>query len=122
MLFFRDTVDGYHYSLVVCEDGSTQNMRAALPFISGAKCQMSYAGDDNAEPRGKTHLPEQRAMKVYLMGIGHGFERGDWIVVRRKGIVIYEGTIGDPRTYDRGIIHTELALNSYSGAVYGNPR
>lgn len=120
-MFFRDTVDGYHYSLEVCEDGSTQNMRAALPFISGAKCQLSYSGDDNAEPKTRATIPEQRNIKVFLMGINHGFVRGDWIVVRRKNIA-YEGRIGDAREYDRGIIHTELALDSYSEVVYGNPK
>lgn len=120
-MFFLDSLDAYHYSLQICEDGSTQDVRAALPFLKGVKCQLSFQGDDNAEPKGRVTLPEQRNIKIFLRGIGYGFKRGDWVVARRKGVT-YEGTIGDPRTYDRGIVHTELALDSYTEAVYGNPK
>lgn len=118
--FFLDRVTAYHSALAVQSDGSRKSVRDSVPFVDGMRCQLSYGGDDYATPKGKVRYPQKRDMKVYIVGIGHGFKSGDWIIVRRKGAIVYEGAIGEPKVYDRLLIHTELSLDAnYKGNSNG---
>ena len=76
---------------------------------------MSYLGDDSASPKGKSTFPRQRGLKIFVSGIRHGFKSGDWIVVRRNGAILHEGSIGEPKVYDRLIVHTELSFDAWRG-------
>lgn len=111
--FFLDSITAYHSTLTAASDGSKRNIRDAEPFVSGMRCQMSFGGDDSASPKGQVTYPQQRPLKVFLAGIGHGFRSGDWIIVHRTGAVAYEGAIGEPRIYDRLLVHTELSIEAW---------
>lgn len=114
--FFVDSFKAYHFSMQVNPDGSKQNRRDSEPFIIGMSCQMSYEGDDSASPKGQATFPQQRGIKLFVKGINLGFKRGDWVVIHRKGGVVYEGSIGEPKVYDRLIVHTEITLEAWSEA------
>lgn len=111
--FFIDSITAYHSTITVASDSSKRNTRDAEPFVRDMRCQLSFSGEDNASPKGQVTFPQQRGLNVYIHGIGYGFKSGDWVVIKRNGAVAYEGSIGEPKIYDRLIVHTELALNSY---------
>lgn len=121
MILFQDTITGYHLRTEKQTDGSTQNARETAPFVTGIKCQLSFNGDDNAGKETPQRLPQRRGLKafVWLNDIPKDkkFKRGDFIQITRtnKGdpVAIYEGTIGEPRIYPRGIPHVEISLEAY---------
>lgn len=113
MFFFKDTLDAYHFGTVLNEDGSRSNVRYPMPFVSNMPCQMSFQNLDSATPKGNATYPQQRPLEVFLKGIGYGFRRGDWVIVKRNGAAIYEGAVGEPRVYDRLIVHTELGIEAW---------
>lgn len=111
--FFVDSLDAYHFDEVINCDGSRSNSRNSAPFLSDFPCQLSFSGHEATSPKGKVKYPEQRQLEIFVKGIGHGFKRGDWIIVKRRGAAIYEGAISEPRIYDRLIVHTELVLDAW---------
>lgn len=121
MILFQDTITGYHLKTERQADGSTQNTRESDPFVSGISCQLSFNGDDNAGKETAQRLPQRRGLKafVWLFNIpeGQAFRRGDFIRITRTSngdpVAIYEGTIGEPRIYPRGIPHVEISLDAY---------
>lgn len=112
-IFFVDSLDAYHFEKIINSDGSTSNRRMSLPFQHNLHCQISYQSLDSASPKGDVTYPQKRPLEIFVKGIGHGFERGDWIVVKRNGVAEYEGAIGEPRFYDRLIVHTELGIEAW---------
>lgn len=121
MILFNDTITAYHKEQYDNEDGSTSERRAEVPFLAGIPCQISYAGDDAARPKGRERVPQERVMKVFVWfrDIAHGaeFRRGDYVIFERSDgagntVTHNEGTIGEPRVYTRGIAHVELSLEA----------
>lgn len=120
MILFKDIITAYHKEKFPNDDGSTQERRSETPFINRIPCQISYAGDDKGEPKGRDRLPQDRTLKVFVWfnGIPRGqmFKRGDYVVFERLNgnlpVTHHEGTIGEPRVYSRGIPHVELSLEA----------
>lgn len=121
MILFNDRITAYHKEKFECEDGSTQERRAEEPFIQKVPCQISYESNDTATPKGKDRLPQERAMKIFVLfkGIPKGqmFKRGDYVIFERMNEQKEpnshnEGIIGEPRVYTRGIPHVELSLEA----------
>lgn len=112
-VFFVDSLTAYHHSITVQSDGSKRNQRDAEPFLSDVRCQLSFSGDAQASPKGQATYPLQRSLKIFVNRIDLGLRSGDWVIVKRRGTVAYEGAIGEPTYYDRLIPHIELTIDAW---------
>lgn len=121
MILFNDIITAYHKEKFTNDDGSTQERRAERPFVDRIPCQISYQGDDRGAPKGAQRLPQERPIKIFVwldsVPKGEKFRRGDYVIFERldgygETATHHEGTIGEARTYTRGIAHAELSLEA----------
>lgn len=114
MILFNDKITGWHMANVLDEDGSVRQRVAETPFVENLACQISFESNDNATPKGRERIPQERNLKVFVLRQsipgGAAFKRGDRIRAERDGVGVYEGIIGELRIYTRGIAHVELSF------------
>lgn len=114
-ILFCDKLKAFHLEDVLEEDGSTRQKVSDSPFVDDLPCQISFDTDDKATPKAREHIPQERPLKIFILMAtipkNQMFKRGDRIkAIRGDGVGVYEGIIGEPRIYTRGIAHVELSF------------
>lgn len=106
-LFHTDVFDVHRYIKTQDEDGATVNQLSPVPSLSGIKCRISYASEDDSKNLSDGANLQYQTVDIFTSP-NMDIRKGDYIVATRIGtggtvLATYNGLANLPSFYDNHI-------------------